>query len=128
MSAFVTEGAVITCPMGAAPANLKVTSQSKVLYDGKPVATIQDASAANVGSFGMCSSLANPQVASATAAALGVLTPQSCTFSSAGSWIPEQTKVCADGKPCLTTGAQVFCTTGMQMCTIAGPSQTKVIS
>ena len=128
MSAFVTEGAVMTCPMGASPSTLQVTSQRKVLCNGKRVATLQDASMANIGSFGMCSSIANPQVASATAAAMGVLTPQPCMFSSAGSWIPEQAKVLVDGKPALTNGATIMCTTGMQVCSITNPAQTKVVS
>ena len=128
MGVFVTDGAVVTCPMGAGPSTLKVTSQSKVMACGKRIATIQDASAANLGTFNMCSSMANPQVASATAAAMGVLTPQPCMFASAGSWIPEQTKVLADGKPALTAGATIMCTTGMQVCSIANPAQTKVIS
>jgi hypothetical protein len=32
----------------------------------------------NIAPFGMCASLANPMVAAATAAALGVLTPSAC--------------------------------------------------
>lgn len=128
MSAFVTNGATVMCPLGAAPCSLTVTSQTKVLADGKPVATIADASIANISGFNMCSSLANPQVASATAAALGVLTPQPCVFSSAGSWIPEQTKVLAGGKPALTSGAKIMCTTGFQTCTIVNPGQMKVVS
>jgi hypothetical protein len=36
----------------------------------------------------MCISLANPQVAAATAAALGVLTPQPCLPATAAPWAP----------------------------------------
>lgn len=66
----------MTCSFGAAPSVLSVTSDPTVLAESKPLATITDyAPIANIPPFGVCSSLANPTVASATAAALGVLTP-----------------------------------------------------
>ena len=114
------------CTMGTAPAPLKVTSQSKVLAEGKPAATIQDAAAmTNVGPFGMCTSLANPAVASATAAALGVLTPQPCTLMPAGIWIPTKPKVLIDGKPCLTQDCKMMCAYAGSI-SITLPGQTKV--
>lgn len=110
MSLLVNVGANLMCTMGTTPAPLKVTSQSKVLAEGKPAATIQDAAAmSNVGPFGMCVSLANPAVASATAAALGVLTPQPCTPVPAGIWIPTKPKVLIDSKPCLTQDCKMMC-------------------
>ncbi|MDE6910321.1 MAG: DUF4280 domain-containing protein [Lachnospiraceae bacterium] len=112
MGIAVVAGATVKCPFGTAPASLLVTSQSTVLAEGKPVATIADTSAANIPTCGMCSSLANPQVASATAAALGVLTPQPCIPAIAGTWTAVQTKCIAGGKPCLTTGATALCSYG----------------
>ena len=110
MSLLVNVGANLMCAMGTTPAPLKVTSQSKVLAEGKPAATIQDAAPmSNVGPFGMCTSLANPAVASATAAALGVLTPQPCTPVPAGIWIPTKPKVLIVGKPCLTQDCKLMC-------------------
>ena len=74
MSELVVASGTCMCTMGTAPAPLKVTSQAKVLAGGKPCGTISDfAALANVGPFGMCTSLANPQVAAATAAAVGIL-------------------------------------------------------
>jgi hypothetical protein len=96
--------------MGQAPADLKITSQQLVLADGKPVGTISDsAGMANVGPFGMCMSLANPAVAAATAAALGVLTPQPCTPVPAGTWIPTQPKVLVKGQPVLCGDCKMMC-------------------
>lgn len=113
MGAVVVAGASLQCPFGTVPATLSVTSQGSVLAEGKPVATIQDcAPAVNISGCGMCSSMANPQVASATAAALGVLTPQPCIPAVAGTWIPAQTKCIADGKPCLTGEATAICSYG----------------
>jgi hypothetical protein len=112
--------------MGTAPAPIKVTSQSKVMTQGKPAATIQDAAPmSNVGPFGMCTSLANPAVASATAAALGVLTPQPCTPVPAGIWIPTKPKVLVEGKPCLTQDCKMMCSYAGSI-SITLPGQTKV--
>ena len=39
MALAVAAGAVLTCPFGSAPGQLMVTSQYKVLAEGRPVAT-----------------------------------------------------------------------------------------
>jgi hypothetical protein len=112
--------------MGTAPAPLKVTSQVKVLAEGKPAATIQDvAPFTNIGPFAMCTSLANPAVAAATAAALGVLTPQPCTPVPAGMWIPTMPKILIAGKPCLTQDCKLMCSYAGSI-SITLPGQTKV--
>ena len=79
----VVQTATCTCSFGAAPAVLTVTSQQTVSICKMPAATIQDGAVlSNVPTFGMCSNLANPTVASATAAAMGVLTPMPCVPAS----------------------------------------------
>lgn len=126
MSLLVNVGSNLMCTMGTAPAPIKVTSQAKVLAQGKPAATIQDAAPmSNVGPFGMCVSLANPAVAAATAAALGVLTPQPCTPVPAGIWIPTKPKVLIDGKPCLTQDCKMMCSYAGSI-NVTLPGQTKV--
>ncbi len=110
MGQIVTTGATLICSMGLGTSTLNVTSQQTTLSDGKPVATIGDAMAmTNIAPFGMCTSMANPQVAAATAAAMGVLTPQPCIPQTTGSWIPSQSKVLAGGKPCLTNDCKLAC-------------------
>ena len=42
----------------------------------------------NIMPFAMCMSLANPQVAAATSAASGVLTPQPCIPMTQTPWVP----------------------------------------
>jgi len=127
MGIVVVAGAMCVCTFGSAPCALKVTSQSKWLAEGKPVATIQDIQpVANLATFGMCSSLANPTVAAATAAALGVLTPQPCTLLPQGPWSPAS-KVLAGGKPCLTNEASLVCAFGHGMIQITMPGQSKVL-
>lgn len=128
MGVLVVAGAVMQCPFGAAPATLGVTSQATVLAEGKPAATIQDcAPMINIPGFGMCSSLANPQVAAATAAALGVLTPQPCIPAVAGTWIPTQIKCLAGGKPCLLNNAKAICSYGGQISIINAGQKTVMI-
>ena len=127
MGAIVVSGAVLQCPFGASPSNLNVTSQAMCMVSGQPAATIQDAQGmVNIQSFGMCTSLANPQVAAATAAALGVLTPQPCMPATAGAWIPTSPTTLIDGKPCLTSDCKVICSNGMGTIQITSPGQMKV--
>lgn len=129
MGVIVVTGAMLQCPFGTVPANLSVTSQSTVLAEGKPVATIQDSAPnVNIAGFGMCSSLANPQVASATAAALGVLTPQPCVPAVAGTWIPAQAVCLAEGKPCLTNDAAAVCSYGGALSIINAGQKTVIVS
>ncbi|MBQ9549541.1 MAG: DUF4280 domain-containing protein [Lachnospiraceae bacterium] len=116
----------LLCTFGTAPAPIKVTSQSVVLTEGKPAATIQDcAPMTNVGPFGLCTSLANPTVAAATTAALGVLTPQPCTPVPAGTWIPTKPAIIIGGKPCLTQDCKLMCSYGGSI-SITMPGQMKV--
>lgn len=126
MSQLTAMSANLLCTFGTAPAPIKVTSQSVVLTEGKPAATIQDcAPMTNVGPFGMCTSLANPAVASATAAALGVLTPQPCTPVPAGTWIPTKPTIIIGGKPCLTQDCKLMCSYAGSI-SITMPGQMKV--
>ncbi len=128
MGIVAVAGAQCMCSFGTAPCNLQVTSQTTVLAEGKPVATIQDMKPyVNLQPFGMCSSLANPAVAAATAAALGVLTPQPCTMTPAGTWIPSNPKAMAGGCPCLTNEATLMCGLGAGTIRIMMPGQSKVL-
>ena len=102
----VVNTALCMCSFGVAPCPLTVTSQSQALACNMPIATISDTT---LPTFGMCSSLANPSVASATAAALGVLTPMPCTFTPAGVWVPGAPTVLVGGKPLLNKSSKLMC-------------------
>ena len=123
---YVVSTAQIMCPFGTAPSVLNVTSQQKVLIEGKPVATVMDAQpVSNISPFAMCTTMTNPQVAAATAAALGVFTPAPCMPVTA-SWIPGQkASRVIDNKPCLTNDCQCMCAYGGTI-TITNPGQVKV--
>ena len=128
MGVAVVTGANMMCAFGTASCPLAVTSQMKVMADGKPVATVQDMSpGTNIPPFAMCTSLANPAVASATAAALGVLTPQPCTPSPAGPWMPGNPQVMMDSKAALTQDSSLMCSLGLGKISIVNPGQTKVM-
>lgn len=127
MAQIVVTGATAVCTFGTAPGTVTVTSQAACLVDGKPAATIQDAQAVNISPFGMCTSLANPQVAAATAAAMGVLTPQPCMLMAAGTWIPTKPGVLIGGKPCLTNDCKLMCSNGGGSISIVSPGQVKAI-
>ncbi|MBR4515656.1 MAG: DUF4280 domain-containing protein [Lachnospiraceae bacterium] len=125
MGQVVTTGAQLMCSFGTTPGNLTATNQQTVLIEGKPAATLSDtAPMVNITPFGMCTSLANPQVAAATAAALGVLTPQPCIPAPAGTWIPSQSTVLAGGTPCLTNDCKLMCSYAGSI-SIVNPGQVK---
>jgi len=127
MSQIVCAGANCQCSFGTAPGTMNPSSQTSVMVDGKMAATIQDCQMANITPFGMCTSLANPQVAAATAAALGVLTPQPCMLVPLGTWIPNKPSVLVGGKPVLTNDSKLICSNGMGTITIANPAQVKAM-
>ena len=103
----------LQCSFGLAPSTLNVIPISRVLIEGKPAATITDIlPGANIPPFGMCTSLANPTVAAATAAALGVLTPMPCVPTVVAPWAPPAAQTMIGGKPALTMGAMCTCAFG----------------
>ena len=88
MPVQVVSGATLACTFGVAPSTLTVLPTNCVACSGMPAATIMDfAPMVNIAPFGMCMSPANPQVAAATAAALGVLTPQPCIPATTSPWV-----------------------------------------
>lgn len=125
MATAVVSGASVQCTMGMAPGQLLVTSQATVLSGGMPAATVTDAAPmTNVTPCGMCTSLANPQVAAATAAALGVLTPMPCVPVPVGIWTCAGTPLIG-GKPALSTDATLTCSYGGSI-RVVSPGQTIV--
>ena len=82
-------GALMQCSFGLAPSSLVVLPTNMTYTDQVPDANIMDhVPMVNIMPFGMCTSLANPTVAAATAAAMGVLTPMPCIPNTPAPWIP----------------------------------------
>jgi hypothetical protein len=77
---------------------------------GAPAANIMDNKPmVNVMPFGMCQSLANPTVAAATAAALGVLVPMPCIPATPAPWIPGAPTVLLGNMPALNNSSTLMC-------------------
>ncbi len=103
-------GASCVCTFGTAPSVLVVTPEKRVLLSAAPMATILDyIPLKNIMPFGLCTSLANPQVASATAAAMGVLTPVPCLPVFAAPWTPGVPNVLVGGVPAIDNTCRLFC-------------------
>lgn len=108
----VVEGALLKCAFGVAPAPLNVIPTG-VTAGGLPAATIMDmAPMVNIPTFGMCETLSNPEVATATTAALGVLTPMPCIPVTVAPWAPGAVTVTIDGMPALTNDSVCMCAWG----------------
>lgn len=115
--------AMCQCTFGVAPAPLTVTSQTTVLDSNMPAATIMDIPKPPM-TFGMCSSLANPTVASATAAAMGVLTPMPCIPACAAPWAPGSPTVLVCNKPALNNSSKCMCNWGGVISVVMTPAVT----
>ena len=115
MGQFVCAGAMLQCTFGMAPGSFMVVDPTRPKVQNKPMANIMDNKPmVNIMPFGMCQSMANPTVASATAAALGVLTPMPCVPVIMAPWAPPaQTKIA--NLPALINNAKCMCNWGGQI-------------
>ncbi|MGP0170844.1 DUF4280 domain-containing protein [Pseudomonas sp. NCHU5208] len=106
----VCSGATLQCSFGAAPSMLNVLPTNRTLTGGMPAANIMDhIPLVNIMPFGMCMSMANPTVAAATAAALGVLTPMPCIPATATPWIPGAPTMLLGNMPSLDSNCSLMC-------------------
>lgn len=125
MPEFLTTGCLLTCSFGLAPSAFVALD-----LPGKPViesalstATIMEfVPFDNVLPFAMCSSLANPEVAAATAAALGVLTPMPCVPVIVDPWDPPSELVSYDDMPLATVDSTCLCAWGGEI-TVDAPAE-----
>lgn len=110
MGLQVVNSAVLQCSFGAAPSTLIILPAHRTMAGGQPAANISDQKPMdNIPPFGMCMSLANPTVAAATAAALGVLTPMPCVPVIPAPWVPGSPTVMVDSMPALNNSSQCLC-------------------
>ena len=110
MPQHVCSGAVLMCSFGLAPSSLVVLPVNRVNSGGPPGANIMDhVPMVNIMPFGMCTSIANPTVAAATAAALGVLTPMPCIPNTPAPWIPGSPTVLLGNQPALNNTCMCMC-------------------
>ena len=109
MAIHVCTGAMMMCSFGAAPSTFNATPKmvktsfmdAGNIMDNKPMM--------NIPPFGVCMSLATPQVAAATAAALGVLTPMPCVPVIPAPWVPGAPTVLVANMPALNNSSKLMC-------------------
>lgn len=111
MGNLICSNALMSCSFGMIPSAFQATNCMQVMASGI-VGNVMDATPANLMNFGMCMSMANPMVASATAIALGVLTPQPCLPVPMGLWITPKMNILIKNAPALSSDAKLFCAYG----------------
>ena len=110
MPKLVGNGAKLKCSEGLSPGSLSILPVQMVDGAGQPSATVIDfAPGQNISPFGMCKTQANPQVAAATSAASGVLTPVPCMPVPTGPWSPGAQGVSLSGQKALTADSTCSC-------------------
>ena len=110
MGFLVCMGATLQCSFGVAPSSLVVLPANRTLVSNMPAANIMDNKPfVNILPFAMCTSLANPTVAAATSAALGVLTPMPCIPVTAAPWVPGSPTVLIGNMPALNESSKLMC-------------------
>lgn len=111
MPMHVCMGATLQCSFGLAPSSLMVLPVNQCMTSYVPAANIMDNKPmVNILPFGMCTSLANPTVAAATAAAMGVLTPMPCIPVTPAPWVPGAPTVLLGNMPALNNTSKLMCT------------------
>lgn len=126
MAEQVTMGATLQCSFGAAPSSLVVLPVNRVLTQTPDANIMDNKPMVNILPFGMCSSLANPTVAAATTAALGVLTPMPCIPVTPAPWAPGAPTVLIANMPALDNNSKLMCTWG-GVIQVVNPGQATVM-
>lgn len=87
MSMQVCSGAMLLCSFRLAPSSLMVLPVNRTIPANMPAANIMDNKPMiNKMAFGACMSLADPTVAAAISAAMGVLTPMPYIPATTAPW------------------------------------------
>ncbi len=109
MAIHTCTGGMMQCSFGMAPSSF-VATPKMVKTGNMDAGNIMDnVPITNIPPFGMCQSMANPTVAAATAAALGVLTPMPCMPVIAAPWAPGAPTVLVANMPALNNSSKLMC-------------------
>ncbi|MBQ0050253.1 MAG: DUF4280 domain-containing protein [Bacteroidales bacterium] len=110
---FVCATAALQCPFGTMQSKLMVGPDRTTSIGGKPMANIMDFTPMfNIMPFGQCTSMAFPATASATAAAMGTLTPMPCIPNVVAPWVPPKANLMVNGQPALMNTCTCQCIWG----------------
>lgn len=128
MSKQVILGAKMMCSQGLAPSTLVVPPINRTFADKLPAATVMDMiPIINIPPFGMCRSMANPTVAAATSAAMGVLTPMPCIPVIPAPWKPGAKGVKIGNKKALTQNSKCKCAWGGSISILSPAGKTVTV-
>lgn len=109
-TSYVVQGAKLKCTFGSSESNLQIPTDRKVYINGKPQGNIMDFKPNfNIMSFGLCSSIANPAVATATSNCGGVLQRMPCVPEITIPWIYGKSDVSIDGCPAMLNTCTTLC-------------------
>ncbi len=101
---------LLSCSFGIAPDMLIVLPDTNVVIEGMLAGNMMDnIPFANIPGFILCTSLLNPEVDAATAAAFGVLIPMPCTPMTFEPWITEDVNVMITGMPAIDQTSILMC-------------------
>jgi hypothetical protein len=110
MPKLVVHGAKLKCSQGMAPSTLTILPLTPASAGEQPAATVTDMKPmVNIAPFGMCQTQANPEVAAATAAAMGALTPMPCVPVITAPWSPGASIATVDGVKALSSDSTCLC-------------------
>jgi len=106
---IVTDGATLACVHGSAQARLTILPRLEDDGFGHTTATVNDSTPfVNIAPFGMCTSVANPEVAGMSEET-GTLTPAVCAPAVSTFWEPGSSDLLVDGWPVLTADSSCVC-------------------
>lgn len=126
MALCVCGGATLSCSFGVAPSVMNVLPVSRVMSMMALASIMDHIPMVNILPFGMCNSMANPMVAAATAAAMGVLTPMPCIPVTAAPWMPGVPTVLIGNKPALDSSSKLMCNWG-GVIQVVNPGQMNIM-
>lgn len=127
MGKFVTSGAVLQCSQGLSPSTLTILDPTRPKAGNMPMGNVMDfVPMTNIAPFGMCRSMANPQVSAATSAAMGVLTPMPCVPVITAPWAPGGLSKVANF-PALLDNCKCMCAWAGQI-SVSNPGNTSAAS
>lgn len=126
MGLCVCGGATLSCSFGLAPSVLNVLPAARVMSVTAIASIMDQIPMVNILPFGMCSSMANPTVAAATAAALGVLTPMPCIPVTTAPWAPGVPTVLIGNKPVIDNTCKLMCSWG-GVIQVVNPGQMNIM-
>jgi hypothetical protein len=96
--------------MGDMPSILNVLPGRRGWHRGNEIANISDHKPmVHVHPFGLCHSLANPVVATATALNGGILKPMPCIPNTLSPWLGSKPNIKIDHIPVLLTNCKLMC-------------------